>query len=302
MDRALVLGDTGKLGRALKEAFSSAFEVQGHNRETGLDLDDFAGVARKLREVRPNLVANAVVFSGLDACEKDPDRAFRINALFPRHLARLSGELGFRLIHFSSDAVFDDTKGDAGRVESDAPCPMNVYGLTKFGGDCFVRAEAEAYHIHRLSVLFGPPGKAPQFLERMLARASAGERLRVSTDVMCSPSYSADVAARVLEVILKGRSSGLFHTANAGRASLFEVMAEVKANLGLEVVLEEVSHRQVGSTVPRAFRVSLESDAWGPLRSWRDALKSWCGSMGGGSGHPQKPVGSGIPAQESKLQ
>jgi len=282
MDRMLLLGDAGKLGRAVGEVCSGSYVVEGRGRASGLDAEDLASVDRLLRELRPDAVVNAIAMNGLEACERDPDRAFRVNALFPQRLARLSRELGFTLIHFSTDAVFSDAGGGGPRIESDPPCPMNVYGLTKLGGDCLVQAEAERYHIHRLSVLFGPPGRTDQFLERMLARVRQGERqLRLAADVTCSPSYTLDVAERVLATLRERRPPGLYHTANAGRASLFQLMEEVKLYLGLEVDLEPVPCGVFGGSIPRSLGVSLASAIQEPLRDWREALRSFCASLPG---------------------
>src|SRR5208282_1270786 len=122
-----------------------------------------------LQELKPALVVNAVALNGLNPCERNPALAFHLNTLLPRMLAEASRPLGFTLVHFSSDAVFDGRRTMGAYREEDAPAPINVYGLTKFGGDCFVRTEAERFYIFRLSLLAGVDTRGQQFLEKTIA-------------------------------------------------------------------------------------------------------------------------------------
>jgi len=277
MDRALILGDTGKLGRALKETFRGAFEVVGWSRGSGLDAGDFPGLSRLLEEHRPSLVINAVALMGIEACEQQPERAFHLNASLPRHLARLSQELGFKLIHFSSDAVFDDSKAGLPRMESDPPRPLNTYGMTKFSGDCYVQAESSAHYVFRLSVLLGTCLQGDQFVEKMVARVRAGERhLRIAEDVLCSPSFVLDVAGRVFQTVIQSAPWGLYHTANDGKASLYELADQVRKGLDLDVTLERASHRDFAKGARRSIHTFLGTEKQAPLRDWREAVRAYC--------------------------
>lgn len=276
MDKALVLGNTGKLGRALVRAFANDFEILGGSASTGLDAGDPEQVARLLESVQPEVVLNAIALNGLDACERDPERALRLNTLLPKALASRSQDLGFKLIHFSSDTVFDGQRRSGCYVESDPASPINVYGLTKFGGDCFVQARAKDFYIFRLSVLAGPGGREPQLLERLIARARAGEALAVADNIVCSPSSSQDVADGVRQALRDGRPPGLYHLVNAGSASLFELVQAVLANLDLKVRLRPVSHREFPSLAPKNLYTPLGSEKAPPLRPWREAMQDYC--------------------------
>jgi dTDP-4-dehydrorhamnose reductase len=274
MDSLLVLGGGGKLGRALMAAFQPGCRVETRSRATGLEATDFAQVRALLEEFQPSLVANAVALGGLDACETDPALAWQLNAELPGILARCARELGFRLLHFSTDAVFDGRRETGAYAETDAPAPLNAYGRSKLDGDLRVAAENPEAWVFRLSVLAG--GGQGQFLERMLDRARAGLPLQVAEDIVCSPSSAADVAAAVRAAVAEGLPGGLYHTVNAGSASLWELVAFALTETGLSVPVEPVPHDCFPSLAARPLRTPLVSVRRPPLRPWREAIREHC--------------------------
>jgi dTDP-4-dehydrorhamnose reductase len=280
MEKVLVLGHRGKLGQALVQAFAADDRVAGRSRADGFDAGDFVQVRALLERERPAIVANCVAFTGLDACEREPGTAFHLNALLPRFLATCSRELGFLLLHFSSDAVFDGQKASGPYLESDRPGPVNVYGLTKLGGDCLVAAEARDYYVFRLSVLAGGSASPPQFLERMIAQARTGESPRVADDIVCSPSSATDMAAAVRAIVAARPPSGLFHVANAGSASLWELVDEAVRSLGLPTTVLPISHAAFPSLARRPLVTPLASERMAPLRPWREAIRACTLALG----------------------
>jgi dTDP-4-dehydrorhamnose reductase len=279
MDRVLVLGDSGKLGQALRQAFRPDHEVIGASGSQGLDGTDFRQVEALLERVQPRWVLNAIALNGLDACERDPALALVLNSLLPRHLAKCAAGLGFHLVHFSSDAVFDGRRLGGCYTEADPPSPINVYGLTKFGGDQFVLGECGSSHLFRLSILAGRSGARPQFLERMIAHARSGQALQVAQDIVCSPSYVADIAHAVRRTLVAGLPPGLYHLANHGQASLYEVVREMVGNLGLAVPVEPVPHTRFPSLARKNERTPLGSLRLEPLRDWREAIRDYCSEL-----------------------
>lgn len=273
--RILLLGDGGKLGRALRVAFAPGDEVVGANRRT-FDACDFEAIGRLVREVRPAVVYNAVAMLGVDPCERDPERALRLNALFPRLLARLATAGGFGLVHFGTDAVFDGVGGEA-FTERSVPCPPNVYGLTKLGGDDFVLAEAPHAHVFRVSLLFGPTDRSDQFVEKMIAKARAGEgMLRVSDDIVLSPTCSTDAAREAVALVDSGTAPGLYHLANEGRASLYGLMIRIAAGLGLSAPIARASHRDFPSAGKKNLFSPIRSERIPPMRRWEEAIDEYC--------------------------
>jgi dTDP-4-dehydrorhamnose reductase len=273
--RLLLFGRTGKMGSALSAVFADACEVTGLN-SGDLDVGDLAAVRGAVERAAPDVVINAAARLGIDACERDPVDAFRINALFPRLLALLSAEKGFILVHFSSETVFSGEKGDY-LSEADAPDPINVYGCSKFAGDLAVREAAERSYVFRLPVLFGHGTKRNQFLERMIDRARQAERrLRVADDIVTTPTYAPDAAARVREALETGRPFGLYHLANSERGSLFDLVAATLGVLEPEVVVERASFRDFPGLGRKNTVTPLRSDRLPPLRSWRAAVADYC--------------------------
>ncbi len=273
--RLLLLGSTGKLGTAVQQAFSHSYEVVGMNRRD-FDAENPIELQRWVDHVAPDLVVNAVAFSGIDACARQPERARAINALLPWRLAELSGERGFTLAHASSDAVFGTVRGRS-CVESEPLRPINMYGYTKALGDAFVQANTPYGYVFRLSVLFGESTREDQFVERMLERIRNGERrLEISDDVITTPSYSRDVAAEMRWILDADLSPGVYHVANEGRASLYELMSEVVSRLELDVDLVPVSHQRFPALARKNVETVLASEQIAALRPWREAVGAYC--------------------------
>lgn len=279
--RLLLLGCTGKMGTAVRDAFAAGYEIIGRNSRD-FDAADFDRLTADIEDAEPDIVVNTVAHLGIDQCELDPDRACRLNALLPQHLAGLSRAKGYTLVHFSTDAVFDGSKGDF-YVESDPPKPLNVYGRSKHEGDCAVQAIAGRHLLVRTSILFGRTAGQTQFVERMLARARGGRApLRVADDLVLSPSHAGDVAREVRRLLEGPYPSGLYHLANAGKATLYELMAEVVAGLGLDVRLERASYRDFPSVGMKNTHTPLASERVPLLRPWRDAVRSYCEGIAAG--------------------
>ena len=273
--RILLLGSTGKLGRALTQAFSPDDEVVPHNSRT-FDAADFDEVRRIIKDGRPDVVFNTVAFLGIDPCEREPEKALRINSLYPKVLAECAAAQGFTLVHFSTDAVFGDREQGAYR-ESDAPAPINVYGLTKYGGDCFVRDAAARSYIFRISLLFGATDRQSQFVERMLGKIRQGETLlRVADDIQFSPGYAPDLASAAVALVMQEAPFGLYHLANSGTTSLYGLMSRITSRLGCTVRLERCSHRDFPAIGRKNTRTPIVSEKLPPLRSWEEAVDEYC--------------------------
>lgn len=271
----LILGHKGKLGRALFSVFSDEYNVVGANR-SHFDATDPHQTRRLITANQPDLVINAVAFVGIDACENDPIRALKINSLFPKQLAELSNEFGFTLIHFSTDAVFADCKDGNSYTESSSPRPINIYGCTKYNGDCMITALAARYYICRISLLFGFTDRNEQFVEKMLAKIYNGQKeLHIADDVICSPSYSLDIATSVKKLYQNRLPYGLYHIANEGRISLFTFIREMILELNLPVKVMPTSKEYFHSLAIKNSCTPITSEKIKPLRPWQMALQDY---------------------------
>ena len=276
MQKVLVLGNTGKMGNAIEHSLKSTYLVSGKNRDN-FDAMNLDSVKAIIDSESPDYVINTVAFMGIDPCEIEPDKAIKINTLYPKFLAELSNERKFTLIHFSTDSVFSGRKKGF-YVESDVPDPINIYGLTKYGGDCFIQAIANKYYILRLSVLFGK-SSSEQFVEKMLIKLKNGESLKIADDIVSSPTYSLDVADRLLEIIKSKYPYGLYHTINFGQASLYELMQEIVKTLAIRSIVAKGSYRDFPYVGNKNLFTPLISEKLPPLRDWKDAIKDYCESL-----------------------
>ena len=276
--KILILGHTGKVGTAVRAALGPKYHVLGANSAI-LDANDLAMVAAMVAGTKPDVVVNCIAHLGEDACEREPDRAFRLNTLLPRMLADASEQHKFRLVHFSSDSVFSGRKRDF-LGESDQPDPVNIYGLTKYMADVAIQSGCERHFVFRISVQFGESEGKPQFLEKMMAKVRGGEpRLRVADDIVISPTYSADVASVVRAAIEGDIAYGLYHVVDTGSASLYELVCAAFEMLGWRAEIEAASHVDFPTKARKHPITPLRQEKLAPLRDWRDALAEYCGRV-----------------------
>ena len=279
--KLLLLGHTGKMGTAISQVFAEHYEVIGKN-STDFDALDRQQLEQLLEATKPDILINTIAFLGIDLCEEDQERALKLNTMLPRDLANLSERLGFILIHFSTDAVFPDTKPGTlpGYVESDKPNPVNIYGLTKSDGDSFVQSHASRYYIFRVPILFGAATKEHQFVEKMLKAVREGKKeLRVVDDVISSPSYSVDIAEQIMQVLESELPFGLYHLSNAGQGSLFDLMEGIVVRLSLPVTISKTSFTEFPSNGKKNTHTPLRSEKIAPLRPWQEALTAYCNTL-----------------------
>lgn len=275
--RVLLIGATGKISLALQQALGPLAEVHVCGRPQ-CDAANPASLLPCLERTRPDVVFNTVVFGGIDLCEQEPEMAFRINALFPRWIAAQAAVRGFRLVHFSTDAVFADSTGSPW-AEGDRECPLNVYGTSKLAGDHFVATLAPQHTLVRLSVQFGHWQEPRQFVEKMLGRIAAGAaQLHVASDLIASPSYSADVAERLGAWLQHDWPDGLVHLVNEGNASLHDLMVAICRDLYPAVQVAVASHADFPGKGPgrKNLRTPMISRRLPPMRPWRQAVAAFC--------------------------
>ncbi len=297
--RIAVTGARGRLGRALVDALENAPFTGPHGpvawSRPELDLDTLTGDAVRalLDRDQPEVVIHAAAWTDVDGCARDPALALRRNGEATGILARGCAERGCDLVVVSTNEVFDGTRSDGiGYAPDDPRAPANAYGASKLEGE--LRA-TEAYAsgagvrtgrlaIARTSWLHGPPGNDfPAKIAAAALRARADDTpLRVVGDEIGSPTYTVDVADAIVELIAEdaliagpGRSPGIHHLVNAGRASRADWAREVLRVTRIDVPVVDVP----SSTWPRASTpprwAVLEATALPsgePMRDWREAF------------------------------
>jgi dTDP-4-dehydrorhamnose reductase len=213
--KIVILGAGGRLGAALLREYRDKFDVAGFNH-TQLNLSDLGAVREKLRNTSFDILINAAGFTKVDLCETQPDRAFLINAEAPRVVAEICDEKNARLIHFSTDYVFDGAKCEP-YTEEDQASPISVYGESKLAGENNVLAAKSQNLVVRVSWVFGPD--RPSFIDAMAKQAQENGEVDAVADKFSTPTYTLDIAAMLPRFFDANVSGGILHFANAGQCS-----------------------------------------------------------------------------------
>jgi dTDP-4-dehydrorhamnose reductase len=213
--KILILGAGGRLGAALLREYRDKFDVVGFNH-TQLNLSDLGAVREKLRNTSFDILINAAGFTKVDLCETQPDRAFLINAEAPRVVAEICCEKNARLIHFSTDYVFDGAKCEP-YSEKDQASPISVYGESKLAGENNVLAAKNQNLVVRVSWVFGPD--RPSFVDAMIQQAQENDKVDAVADKFSTPTYTLDIAAMLPWVFDANVSGGILHLVNTGQCS-----------------------------------------------------------------------------------
>lgn len=226
--RVLITGAGGQVGRELVEVFGSSdhHEVHAFDR-SGLDIGDRDSVLSAITTLRPEVIVNPAAWTAVDACESDPDRAFRDNALAVRHLADGARRVGARIVHLSTDYVFDGTK-NAPYVEWDSTAPTSVYGASKLAGE---RELGPDDTVVRTSWVCGFHGG--NMVKTILRLAGEHQTLSFVDDQRGHPTFAGDLA-RMVHRLVVDRRPGTFHVTNQGAVSWFEFAQEVLRAAGLD--------------------------------------------------------------------
>jgi dTDP-4-dehydrorhamnose reductase len=244
-----------------------------------LDVRDAGAVGKILRQAAPDVLVNASAYNDVDGAETHPDDAFAANAVGPAHLARACREAGALLVHVSSDYVFDGAQ-QAPYDEDDPPRPLSVYGVSKLAGEQLVSASGAAFLLVRTSGVLGAGGsrvKGGSFVERILARARAGEPLRVVSDQVFAPTSAPDLAAALVRLVERG-ARGLFHVTNSGSCTWHELAVACVELAGLRVPVQPISSDELRRPARRPAYSVLSNARYAalglpPLRPWPDAVR-----------------------------
>jgi dTDP-4-dehydrorhamnose reductase len=284
MMRIAVIGADGQLGSDLVRTLARDEVIPLYYPE--FDVTRPERVRSILRGLRPDTVINTAAFHRVDECEDDPEMSFRVNSIAVRDLARLAADLGFVLVHFSTDYVFDGRK-KAPYTEADPPNPLNVYAVSKLAGEYFLRALTEKHFLIRSCGLFGEASsreKGYNFVDKMIALAEDGEPLRVVDDQWVSPTSAAELAERTSE-LLRTDQYGLYHLTSEGQCTWFQFAQEIFSLLGRRPHLEPVDSKTFGAKARRPLYSVLKNKraketGLRDFSSWNDALRAYLGKKG----------------------
>jgi dTDP-4-dehydrorhamnose reductase len=243
--KVAVFGGAGQLGTELRAEFSArGYQVETFDRSNA-DITDAPRVEHALAQFDPAIVLNAAAYNQVDIAEKEPVTAFQVNALAVRNLAMACRQTDARLVHFSTDYVFD---GLAGRAyhEEDQTHPLGAYAVSKLAGELYARAYLDQPLIIRTSGVYGPAGLATargNFVEMMLRLAAKEQPIRVVEDHAASPTYAPALAARTADLVERG-ASGIFHLGGGSAISWFDWAVTIFRAAGLNPPLKPTTERE----------------------------------------------------------
>src|SRR5262249_41560758 len=279
--RFVILGAAGRLGAALLREYREKFDVVGFNH-TELDLAKCDGIQRKIDNLTFDVLINAAAFTNVDLCESQREEAFPINAEAPKLLAEICGAKKAKLIHFSTDYVFDGEKREP-YVEEDAAKPISVYGESKRAGEKFVLQASDRHLVVRVSWVFGPVRQS--FIDAMMKRAREEEKIDAIADKWSTPTYTKDIVEMLPRLFHV--DGGVVHLTNSGQCSWQEyaqhaldccraagvpLKAKAVAALKLSGMRNWVARRPVYSVLSTAKYQALAGIT---PRPWREAVADY---------------------------
>jgi dTDP-4-dehydrorhamnose reductase len=279
--RAVVFGASGQLGVELvRELKSRQYEVGAWDRAHA-DITDPAAVEKALAGFDAEVVLNAAAYNQVDVAEKEPQAAFLVNALAVRNLALACRQIDARLVHFSTDYVFDGT-ATRPYVEEDPTHPLGAYAVSKLAGEIYAQAYLDKALIVRTSGVFGPGGLATargNFVEIMLRLAGSKQPIRIVEDHFASPTFAPFLAARTADLLERGQS-GIFHAGGGTPISWFDFAQIIFEVAGLQPALHRTSEREYRTPARRPkysalSNAKLERTGIEPMPPLRQAVEDY---------------------------
>lgn len=285
--RPLITGSNGRLGRSLQavveDEFAESLGAAIFATRDEIDITDYWRLRAELERIEPTVVVNCAAYAHVDGCEEKRDLATLVNVEGARHIARAAAAVEARLIHISTDLVFDGGLAREGRLyrEDDEPHPLSHYAATKLEGERAVHEEHPGALVLRSSWFFGP-WPPHRFPESFLAGLQGGGSFRIVSDRLGSPTYLRDLA-RAIARLIDTPASGVLHFANTGEpTSRYHVLKALADRLGVSTArLQPIPNDLwVEDTAPRPIFSALDPSRYAALtgdtpRPWQETLEEY---------------------------
>jgi len=285
MKKILVTGCNGQLGRAIQKEYGSSVEfvltdMIDMDGIIKLDISNLEQVMEVARTEKPDVIINCAAFTNVDGCEVKEDAAFKANAIGPRNLAIAAKEIGAKLVHISTDYVFEGN-GTRPYLETDEPHPISAYGRTKLAGEKFVQQFADRYFILRTAWLYGD-GK--NFVKTMLRLSKNHDEVSVVCDQVGSPT-SAKELAKMIYFLEPSESYGIYHATCEGDTNWADFTEEIYRLMGVKTKVNHVTSEQYKEMNPASadrphysiledHMLKMTTDKF-LMADWKDAIKEY---------------------------
>lgn len=280
MKKIMVTGCNGQLGRAINGYYGDRTDLTFVNTDIGeLDIANIDAVMKMAREVEPYAIINCGAYTAVDACETNHEIAFKANAIGPKNLSIAAMETGAKIVHISTDYVFDGTKKTP-YVESDPTGSQTYYGYTKELAEQFVKEFSERHFILRTAWLYGDGNN---FAKTMLRLAQTNDKVRVVGDQFGTPTSTIELV-KAIDSLLFTENYGLFHGTCEGSCSWADFAKEIFRLAGKEVAVEYITSEEYKAAAVRPANSILENQMFAmtngyQFAQWQDAIALYMKSL-----------------------
>lgn len=282
MKKILVTGCNGQLGRAIRKEYAEQniefinTDVVAGDGIVSLDITNIDVVMNMVKDAKPDVIINCAAHTNVDKCEEQEDLAYKINAIGPRNLSIAATEVDAKMIHISTDYVFEGN-GTRPYIEFDKPNPISAYGRTKLEGENFVKQFASRFFMLRTAWLYGD---GRNFVKTMLSLSEKHDELNVVCDQLGSPTSAVELAKMIH--FLEGTDNyGIFHATCEGDTNWAEFADEIMKQAGKKTRINHVTSKQYKEVNPASanrpaysilenYMIKLTSDY--RMADWQDAL------------------------------
>lgn len=284
MKKIFITGALGQLGQALNEILNQKNEyllylTDSHNSEEGhikkLDITDEEAVKSEILNINPDIIINCAAMTAVDLCETEKELAYKINALGPKYIAEAAEKVSAKLIHISTDYIYDG-QVNTPYTEEAKPNPINVYGHTKLSGDEYVLKNCTRAFVLHTAWLYG---EGKNFVKTMLKLADEGKKIRVVSDQIGTPTSALELA-RVIVFLMETDSFGKYHATCEGSTSWYDFAINIFKLAGINVDVEPITTAYYPTPAKRpAYSVldnkRLREQHGYYMKDWKEALEEY---------------------------
>ncbi len=272
----LVTGSKGQLGQCIKKIEKNYPDLNFvHSDASELDITEKEDLQRFFSSKHPDFVINCAAYTNVEKAEKEPKKAFKINAEGVKNLAEICSEQNSTLIHISTDYVFDGEKTSPYN-EEDVSNPINEYGKSKLAGEIYVQETLEKHYIIRTSWLYSEFGH--NFFKTILKKSETEQELTIVTSEIGTPTNANDLAKFILDLIIKNNQKyGTYHFSNFGEATWYDFAEEI---LRVSGKLESIMLKKTDNypTFARRPKYSVLSKDKG-IKTFKQDVLDWKNSL-----------------------
>ena len=282
MKKILVTGCNGQLGRAIRKEYAEQniefinTDVVAGDGIVSLDITNIDVVMNMVKDAKPDVIINCAAHTNVDKCEEQEDLAYKINAIGPRNLSIAATEVDAKMIHISTDYVFEGN-GTRPYIEFDKPNPISAYGRTKLEGENFVKQFASRFFMLRTAWLYGD---GRNFVKTMLSLSEKHDELNVVCGQLGSPTSAVELA-KMIHFLAGTDNYGIFHATCEGDTDWAEFADEIMKQAGKKTRINHVTSKQYKEMNPASanrpaysilenYMIKLTSDY--RMADWQDAL------------------------------